>query len=184
MSSCSTAFIVNYQTLADVSTSLTKAIDKLKLAGQNLDQVFNFRHGRAFAPRTSFIAAKLPNLKWKTWPKQLLGYLLWAFLLPTGTLNKMHMLWQNILLWERMLQHQRNRRIWNPPNLIDSLFILLIHITKNTQVYNFSNSHFWPMPPPFLSNIPRLTPLIHCSLSLSPTSSINSPLCFTCCIFT
>jgi hypothetical protein len=66
MSSCSTAFIVNYQTLADVSTSLTKAIDKLKLAGQNLDQVFNFRHGRAFAPRTSFIAAKLPNLKWKT----------------------------------------------------------------------------------------------------------------------
>jgi hypothetical protein len=41
-------------------------MDKLKLAGQNLGQVFNFRYGRAFAPSTSFIAAKQPNLKKKT----------------------------------------------------------------------------------------------------------------------
>jgi hypothetical protein len=92
-------------------------------------------------------------------------------------------LWQNIALREWMLCHQRNWRIWNPPNLIDRLFIRLICITKNTQVFNFSNGHFWPTPFPFLSNAPSLTLLIHCSLSLSPSISINPPLHFTCCNF-
>ncbi len=50
-------------------------MDKLKLSGQNLGRVFNSRHGRTFATRTYFTVAKLPNLKWKTWPKQLLGLL-------------------------------------------------------------------------------------------------------------
>ncbi len=48
-------------------------MDKLKLAGQNLGRVFNFRHGRKFVPFTSFLILKLPNLKWKSWPKQCLG---------------------------------------------------------------------------------------------------------------
>jgi len=51
-------------------------IDELKLAGQDLGLVFNFRLGASFG------IAKLPNLKWKTQPKQLLGYLLIAFALP------------------------------------------------------------------------------------------------------
>ncbi len=34
------------------------------------------------APWTSFTTEKVPNLKWKIWPKQLLGYLPLAFALP------------------------------------------------------------------------------------------------------
>ncbi len=48
--------------------AVDKATAILKLAGQNLGRAFNFRHGRAFAPCTSFITQKLHNLKWKTWP--------------------------------------------------------------------------------------------------------------------
>ncbi len=51
---------------------------KYKLAGQNLGRVFNFGHGRAFALFTSFVIAKLPDLKWKPWPKQLLSPLAYA----------------------------------------------------------------------------------------------------------
>jgi hypothetical protein len=51
--------------------------------------------------------------------------------------------------------------------LIDSLFILLIYIAKNTQASFFTNGHFQPTPFPFLSNAPSLTPLIYRSLSLS-----------------
>jgi len=50
-------------------------MDKLKLAGWSLGQIFNFRRGRAFAPCTSFITEKLSNLKMKTQLKQRLGYL-------------------------------------------------------------------------------------------------------------
>ncbi len=83
------------------------------------------------------------------WPKQaaLMTYKLW--------------------LWERMLQHARNWRIWNLPNLIDSLFVLLIPISKNTQVSFLTNDHFWTTPFPFLSSALCLTLLIRCSLSLS-----------------
>jgi hypothetical protein len=54
-------------------------MDKLELAGQNLGQVFNFIHGRAFALCTFFTLVKRSNLMLKTWPKQLLGYLPLAF---------------------------------------------------------------------------------------------------------
>jgi hypothetical protein len=53
-----------------------------KLAGQNLGRVFIFSKGRSFAPCTSFSLEKLPNLKWKTRPKQLLVYLPLAFMYP------------------------------------------------------------------------------------------------------
>jgi hypothetical protein len=45
---------------------LSYAMDKLKLSGQNLDRVFNIRHGRVSNTCTSFITEKLPNLKRKT----------------------------------------------------------------------------------------------------------------------
>jgi hypothetical protein len=57
-------------------------IDKLKLTGQNLGQVFNFRQGRTFVCYAITLITKQPTLKLKTWPKQLLGYLLLAFALP------------------------------------------------------------------------------------------------------
>ncbi len=47
-----------------------KLLYKLKQAGQNLSQVFNFRYERAFAPWTLFRTAKLPNSKWKAQTKQ------------------------------------------------------------------------------------------------------------------
>jgi hypothetical protein len=46
---------------------------KLRLAGRNLSRVNNFRHGCTFTPPASSVPVKLPNLKWKTRPKQLLG---------------------------------------------------------------------------------------------------------------
>jgi hypothetical protein len=55
---------------------------KLELAGSNLGRVFNFRYGYTFAQSVSFSRAKLPNLKWKTHPRQLLSFLLLAFALP------------------------------------------------------------------------------------------------------
>ncbi len=75
--------------------------------------------------------------------------------------------WWNMSLWERMLRHQRKLKNSKMPNLIDSLFVLLICIAKNTQVFNFNNGHLWPTPLSFLSNTMSLTPLIRCSLSLS-----------------
>ncbi len=57
--------------------------------------------------------------------------------------------WWNMSSREWMLRHQWNWRIWDPPNLIDSLFVLLICITKNTQVSIFTKGHFSPTPFPF-----------------------------------
>ncbi len=86
------------------------------------------------------------------------------------------LLWQNIALWERMLWHQKNWRIWNPPNWIDNLFMALIFITENTLLFNFSNGHFWPTPLSFMSNTPSLTLLICRTFSLFLSLSLNSPL--------
>ncbi len=55
--------------------------DKLWPAGRSLGQVFNFRRGPLFAICTSFILEKRPTLKLKTLPKQLLVYLILAFVL-------------------------------------------------------------------------------------------------------
>jgi hypothetical protein len=57
-------------------------MDKLKLTGLNLGRVFNSRLGRACIGHAIVHITKQPNLKLKTWPKQLLGYLLLAFVLP------------------------------------------------------------------------------------------------------
>ncbi len=58
-------------------------MDKLKLTRLNLGRIFNFKYVRACVPWTSFTTAKLSNLKLKTWPKQLLGYLPLALALPS-----------------------------------------------------------------------------------------------------
>jgi hypothetical protein len=47
-------------------------MDRLKLRGQNLGRVFNFE----------CLTTKQPNLMLKTRPKQLLGFLQFAFVLP------------------------------------------------------------------------------------------------------
>jgi hypothetical protein len=49
-------------------------MDKLKgLTGRNLDRVFKFRRGCLHALQLYYFETKLPNLKLKTQPKQLLG---------------------------------------------------------------------------------------------------------------
>jgi hypothetical protein len=55
------------------------SLDNQKLSGWNQSRVFNSRHGRAFAPHTSFMTEKLPNLKMIIQPKQFLSSLLLAF---------------------------------------------------------------------------------------------------------
>ena len=73
-------------------------IDKLKLTGQNLGQVFNFRLCRACCTHHAIVLiTKQPNLKLKTEPKQLLGSLLLTFALP-GTYFRSHMRYS--LIWE------------------------------------------------------------------------------------
>ncbi len=59
-------------------------MDKLHLTGQNLGRVFNFRNGRVHAVHVLCCGVKLPNLKLKTWPKQLLGSLPLDIALPAG----------------------------------------------------------------------------------------------------
>jgi hypothetical protein len=50
-------------------------MDKLKLTGQNLGQVFHSRLGHAGIGHAIVHITKQPNLKLKTQPKQLLSYL-------------------------------------------------------------------------------------------------------------
>jgi hypothetical protein len=64
--------VVNIQTITD----------KLQLTGQNLGRVFNFRNGRVHVVHFLCYVVKLPNLKLKTQPKQLLGYLPLDIVLP------------------------------------------------------------------------------------------------------
>jgi hypothetical protein len=57
-------------------------MDKLQLTGRNLGQVFNFRNGHLHAAQFWCYRVKLPNLKLKTRPKQLLGSLELVIALP------------------------------------------------------------------------------------------------------
>ncbi len=57
-------------------------MDKLQLTVQNLGLVFNFRFGHLHAEQFWCYQIKLPNLKLKTRPKQLLGYSPLAIALP------------------------------------------------------------------------------------------------------
>jgi hypothetical protein len=57
-------------------------MDKLQLTGQNLGRVFNSKTGCMHPMRLYCFEAKLHNLKLKTQPQQLLGYLLFDITLP------------------------------------------------------------------------------------------------------
>jgi hypothetical protein len=57
-------------------------MDKLQLTGQNLGRVFNFSNGHELIVHFLCYGVKLPNLKLKTQPKQLLGLLPLDIALP------------------------------------------------------------------------------------------------------
>ncbi len=57
-------------------------MDQLQLPVQILDQEFNFENGCEYAVHFLCYEVKLPNLKLKTWPKQLLGSLPIDIVLP------------------------------------------------------------------------------------------------------
>jgi hypothetical protein len=57
-------------------------MDKLQLTGQNLGRVFKFRRGCIHVIQLYYFETKLPKLKLKTRPKQLLGSLLVDIMLP------------------------------------------------------------------------------------------------------
>ncbi len=61
-------------------------MDKLQLTGRNLGRVFNLRSGHLHAAHLWCYQVKLPNLKLKIWPKQLLGSLPIDFALYGGAL--------------------------------------------------------------------------------------------------
>ncbi len=60
----------------------TESMDKLQLTGQNLGRVFKFRSGHVHVDTILVLSIKLPNLKLKTRPKQLIGSLLLVITLP------------------------------------------------------------------------------------------------------
>ncbi len=66
----------------------SQTMDKIMLTGQNLGRVFNSRLGRACIHHAIVHITKQPNLKLKTWSKQLLGYIPLAFVLPAQTEQK------------------------------------------------------------------------------------------------
>ncbi len=86
--------------------------------------------------------------------------------------------WRSGETWERMLRHQWNGRIWDPPKIYPFWLTAYWFVTKNTPVSLCTNGHFQPTPFPLLSNAPSLALLIHRSLSISPPFSACSPLCF------
>jgi hypothetical protein len=57
-------------------------MDKLQLSGRNLGRVFNSRSGCLCAIQLNWFETKLPGLKMKTRPKQLLGSLPSDIMLP------------------------------------------------------------------------------------------------------
>jgi hypothetical protein len=57
-------------------------MDKLQLTGQNLGQDLIFRFGHLHAKHFLCYQVKLPTLKFKTRPKQLLGSLLLVIAFP------------------------------------------------------------------------------------------------------
>ncbi len=70
-----------------IAMELTKLIniysmDKLQLTGQNLCRVFYFRYGSGHDVHFLCWGVKLPNLKLKTRPEQVLGSLLLDIALP------------------------------------------------------------------------------------------------------
>jgi hypothetical protein len=65
-------------------------MDKLQLTGRNLGQVFNSRSGCLYAIHLCCYKAKRPNLKLKTLPIQLNGFLSLAFMLHDLELHILH----------------------------------------------------------------------------------------------
>jgi hypothetical protein len=57
-------------------------LDKIQLIRQNLGRVFKFRSGNVLAMQLHCYEVKLPNLKLKTWFKQLLSHLTLDIALP------------------------------------------------------------------------------------------------------
>ncbi len=73
-------------------------MDKLQLTGQDLGRVFNFRSGHLHAAQFFALSLKLPNLKLKAWPKQLLGFLPLVLVLLTEIIKSLQKV-QLMLIW-------------------------------------------------------------------------------------
>jgi hypothetical protein len=90
---------------------------------------------------------------------------------PKGawSLVKCHFMAKHGVIWENVAVPDELRNFWTTQILIDSLSVLLIYVSKNTQVFDFTNSHF---DPGHLSSQPMLllslssNPLLSVSLSL------------------
>jgi hypothetical protein len=65
---------------------ISLTMDKLQLTGQNLGRVFYLRYGRVHAVHFLCLGVKLPNLKLKSRPKQVLGSFPLDIALPGLTL--------------------------------------------------------------------------------------------------
>ncbi len=72
-------------------------MDKLQLAGQNLGWVFNFRSGHLHPAILWCFLVKLPNLRLKTQPKQLLGFLQLDIALPANNTLMLDAIMQSVM---------------------------------------------------------------------------------------
>ncbi len=70
--------------------AINYTMDKLKLTGLNLGQVFNYRYGHASTKISTCTSSKQPNLKLKTRHKPVLCSLLLAFAHYDSTFKMFH----------------------------------------------------------------------------------------------
>ncbi len=77
--------------------NIDETMNKLKLTGRNLGRISSLGSVVLVQAMNCIHFVKPPNLKLKTWPKQLLGYLPLAFELPneTHTFSTYSEMWRN-----------------------------------------------------------------------------------------
>ncbi len=95
--------------IASISRVLTKPKDTIQLTGWKQGQVFNSKSGCTCAMHLCCYEAKRPNLKLKTRPKRLLGYLPLAFELPAEPGQSFRRFWGKFFGRSRHWPFERGR---------------------------------------------------------------------------
>jgi hypothetical protein len=130
-------------------------MDKLQLTGRNLGRVFNFRSGHLHSAHLWCYQLKLPNLKLKIQPKQLLGSLLLSITLPDAAKQPILSLSKPVLILAqlcnivsnyRSMWHHENERVtyYNnafPQIILFILFLILIQWAGKKQVMRSVIAH-------------------------------------------
>jgi hypothetical protein len=101
-------------------------MDKLKAAGQNLGWVFHSGLSRACIGRAIVHITIQPNFKLKTLPKQLLGFLPLAFVLPAVTFKRFK-------IWN--LSHFYLTPFWQLQKVLERMKKIFLNLQQAKKVF-------------------------------------------------